>query len=187
MTHLPLLRPRTPTAPAGFTLMELLITLVCGGILLALAVPAFRNFMQNDQLWAAQNQLVMSLNAARSEAIKQDVTNAVQVCASADGKTCGGTWSQGWIAINQADPANVLVIQSVGAVPVGTTVSEKTGKAAVTFFPNGTANQLMEFKVCDARGGTQARYLQVNAMGRVASSPTIGFDLSSPAVALTCP
>jgi prepilin-type N-terminal cleavage/methylation domain-containing protein len=173
---------------SGFTLMELLITVVCGGILLALAVPAFHTFMQNDQLWTAQSQLVMSLNAARSEAIKQDVTNAVQVCASADGKTCGGgNWSLGWIAINQADLANPVVIQSVGAAPTGTTVTEKTGNTVVTFLPNGTANQVMEFRICDARGGTQARYLQVNSMGRVASSSTPGYDLSSPPVGLVCP
>jgi len=184
MTGLPL-RPRA-LAQAGFTLMELLITLVCGGILLALAVPAFRTFMQNDQLWMSQSQLVMSLNAARSEAIKQDVTNAVQVCASADGKTCGGTWSQGWIAVNQADPANPVVFQSMGAVPTGTTVTEASGITAVTFLPNGTANPApVAFRICDARGGTQARYLQVNSMGRVVSSPTVGFDLNNGALA--CP
>jgi type IV fimbrial biogenesis protein FimT len=167
--------------------MELLITVVCGGILLSLAVPAFKTFLQNDQQWTTQSQLVMSLNAARSEAIKQDVANAVQVCASADGKTCGGTWAQGWIAINQADPANPLVIQSVGAVPTGTTVTETAGWNAVTFLSNGTVNHSVAFRVCDARGATQARYLQVNTMGRVASGPTVGFDLSTPPVALVCP
>ena len=167
--------------------MELLITVVCGGILLSLAVPAFRSFLQNDQQWTTQSQLVMSLNAARSEAIKQDVTNAVQVCASADGKTCGGTWAQGWIAINQADPANPLVIQSIGAVPAGTTVTEAAGLNAVKFLSSGTVNNAVAFTICDARGAAQARYLQVNTMGRVASAPTVGFDLSTPPVALVCP
>ena len=92
MTGLTPLHPRALARQSGFTLMELLITVVCGSILLALAVPAFRSFMQNDQLWTAQSELVMSLNTARSEEIKQDVTNALKVCASADGATCGGTW-----------------------------------------------------------------------------------------------
>jgi type IV fimbrial biogenesis protein FimT len=175
------------TAPtrAGFTLVELLITVVCAAILLSLAVPAFNTFLKNDQQWAAQSQLVMSLNAARSEAIKQDVANAVQVCASADGKTCGGTWAQGWIAINQADPANPIVIQSVGAVAAGTTLSEANGSLSVTFNSNGTVNQAVAFTFCDPRGPTQARYLQVSNMGRVASSANVGKDLNN--VALTCP
>jgi type IV fimbrial biogenesis protein FimT len=187
MTGLTPLRRRALFTHAGFTLTELLITVVCGGILLSLAVPAFRTFMQNDQQWTTQSQLVMSLNAARSEAVKQDVTNAVQVCASADGKTCGGTWAQGWIAVNQANPLNPVVISSVGAVPAGTTVTEAAGQNQVTFLSNGTANHAMNFRVCDVRGATQARYLQVNNMGRVASAPTVGFDLSTPPVALVCP
>lgn len=187
MRELTPLHSRPIAIQAGFTLMELLITLVCGGILLSLAVPAFRTFMQNDQLWTAQSQLVMSLNMARSEAIKQDVTNAIQVCASANGTSCGGTWSQGWIVINQAVPANPVVIQSVGAAPTGTTVTEVNAINAVAYLPNGTANPAVAFRVCDARGGAVARYLQVNSMGRVASSPTPGFDLSIPAVGLVCP
>jgi type IV fimbrial biogenesis protein FimT len=186
MTGLTPVRQRALATQAGFTLMELMVTIVCAGILFSLALPSFRTLLQNDQQWSTQTQLVMSLNAARSEAIKQDVTNSVQVCSSVDGKTCGGTWSQGWIVLNSADPVNPpTVIQSVGAAPAGTTVSA-IPNLPVTFQSNGTTTgAAVGFTVCDARGAAQARYLQVNAMGRVVASPWVGKDLNQ--AALVCP
>ena len=44
----------------GFTLIELLVTIVVLSILLSLAVPAFRTFMQNDQQWTQQNNLILA-------------------------------------------------------------------------------------------------------------------------------
>ena len=68
---------------AGFTLLEMMIVIVIMGILMAIALPAFRSFLQSDRLLTEQNQLVMSLQYARSEAIKEDAS--VWVCASSDG------------------------------------------------------------------------------------------------------
>ena len=78
---------RTP----GFTLIELLVTLVVGGILVAIAVPAFNNFVLNDRDIGQANSLVSSLNYARSEAIKQNIAGGVTVCPSVNGTSCGGT------------------------------------------------------------------------------------------------
>src|SRR5262249_24094590 len=148
-THCRPMRPGNPMChalleigrrSAGFTLVELLVTIVVLSILLGLAVPAFRTFMQNDQQWAQQNNLMLALNAARSEAIKNDaaslvapVTAAVipggaQICSSSTGLGCTGTpWEQGWIVLG-ADPANpqntAKRLQVVGALPTGTTLSE---------------------------------------------------------------
>jgi type IV fimbrial biogenesis protein FimT len=183
--------PCLESAPAsllerGFTLVELLITVLVLSILLALAVPSFRSFMQNDTQWVLQNSLVLALNAARSEAIKQDSIGGVQVCASSDGATCNGAnWGQGWIVLNPAAPAAQQVLQSVGAVPANNTLTEAGGNLSVTFFSNGTVNGAVAFRFCDIRGAAQARYLQVNAMGRVAVSPTVGQDLTG--AALVCP
>ena len=74
--------PEHRRATGGFTLIELLVTIVVLSILLGLAVPAFRSLMQNDQQWVQQNNLVLSLNAARSEAIKNDMPGGCR-CAAA--------------------------------------------------------------------------------------------------------
>jgi type IV fimbrial biogenesis protein FimT len=186
----PLSHHGTPASVArrGFTLVELMMTLVVLSILVALAVPAYRSFLQNDQQWVLQSELVLALNAARSEAIKQDSALGVQVCASVSGTACdGANWAQGWIVLNPSAPANLQVSQSVGAVPVNTTLTEANNNLSVTFQSNGSVNTQVAFKLCDARGAAQARYLQVNAMGRVVASQNVGYDLSTPPVALTCP
>ncbi len=182
---------------AGFTLIELLVTVIVLSILLGLAVPAFRTLMQNDQQWAQQSTLILSLNSARSDAIKNDLPAGSQVCSSTDGATCTGTpWEQGWIVLG-ANPANPLAplkpLQVVGPLPNGTTLTEANNNLAVTFLSNGVVNTALllnpaapvAFKMCDSRGANFARYMEVSLMGRVVASPTVGQDLTG--AALTCP
>lgn len=191
--------------PTGFTLVELLITILVLSLLLGLAVPAFRSLMQNDQQWVQTNNLILSLNAARSEAIKNDVSGlfgpiagGARVCTSSNGATCTGTpWNQGWIVLG-VDPTNPgnppKRLQVVGGLPAGTTLNELNNNLSITFLANGTVNSApaalnapapVAFKMCDARGATFARYLQVTLMGRVVASPMVGQDLTG--LALTCP
>jgi type IV fimbrial biogenesis protein FimT len=179
---------------AGVTLVELMITVVVLSILLGLAVPAFRRLMQNDQQWLQTNNLVVSLNTARSDAIKNDLVTGAQVCSSNTGLACTGTpWNQGWIVLgaDPVNPANPKVLQAVGALPAGTTLTEGSNNLAIPFQSNGalgalgTAEPVVFFKMCDVRGAAFARYLQVTLMGRVVAAPTVGRDLNG--AALTCP
>jgi len=191
--------PRETRRPAGgFTLVELLVTIVVLSILLGLAVPAFRSFMQNDQQWTQTNSLILSLNTARSDAIKNDLAAGAKVCSSNTGLGCTGTpWQLGWIVLG-ADPANPgnppKVLQAVGALPTGTTLNELNNNLSITFLSNGALNTSpaalnavtpVVFKMCDVRGAAFARYLQVTLMGRVVASSTAGQDLTG--AALTCP
>jgi Tfp pilus assembly protein FimT len=56
------------------------------------------------------NNLLLSLNAARSEAIKNDMTGGVSVCASTGAgnpPTCDtANWAQGWIVLPSSNPFN---------------------------------------------------------------------------------
>lgn len=169
--------------PRGFTLIEMLITLAVGSILLALAVPAFRTFMQNDQLMTGSSTLSMALYAARAEAIKEDTP--VQICASANGTSCSGanTWETGWIVLSTA--AGATPVQVAGAQPTGTTVRAGGAVNTITFSSTGLSNTAAAFKLCDVRGATQARYLQLNVTGNVVASLKPGFDLNNNPLA--CP
>ena len=184
--------------PAGFTLIELMVSVVVLSILLSIAVPAFRSFMQNDQQWVQENYLVLSLNSARSEAIKEDITGGVTLCSSTDGATCTGTpWNRGWIVLPSVNPFNPAAapkpVDVVGQLPTGTTLTEANGNLSVTFLSSGVLNTGLlanpaapvAFKMCDSRGATYARYLQVSLMGRVVMSPNAGKDLTG--ANLTCP
>jgi type IV fimbrial biogenesis protein FimT len=184
-----------PLALAGFTLIELLITILVLSLLLGLAVPAFRTLMQNDQQFVQTNNLILSLNAARSESIKNDSVAGGTICTSSNGLTCTATaWNLGWIVLG-VDPTNPnnppKRLQVIGALPAGTTLTEWAGNLSVTFQSNGALGPLanpeptVQFRMCDARGPTFARYLQVTAMGRVVAAPMVGQDLTG--AALPCP
>src|SRR5690348_181535 len=150
----------------GFSLIELLIVLSIGGILLAIAAPAYRSFVQNTRLTTQANTLVYALNLARSSAIKLDTT--VEVCASTDGASCNGAnWNGGWIVCYPVancavgggpPPGTVLAISpKLGG---GNTANEQiTGALAVPYLSNGQTNNgiggtTYRFVFCDARGQT---------------------------------
>jgi type IV fimbrial biogenesis protein FimT len=167
------------TLSPGFTLIELLVTLLIGGILVALAVPAFNSFVRNDRDIGQANSLVSSLNYARSEAIKQNLAGGVTVCPSTNGTSCGGTaWSGGWIVLSGTG----TVLSAVPALAGSNTL---TPSAGVTFQSTGLPSGPLTIRICDSRGASFARDVEVNAAGRVAASTTPGRSVSG--APLVCP
>ena len=85
-----------------------MVSILVLAILLGFAVPTFREFTRNNSVTAAQNDLVTSLNLARSEALRR--SRPVSVCASADGTTCGAAtdWQTGWIVFTDRGTAGTI-------------------------------------------------------------------------------
>ncbi len=108
---------------SGFTLIELMITLIIIGVLLVVGVPSLKAFMQDNQLVASTNELISAVHVARSEAIK--LNNSVTICESTDGTSCTspgtGNWEDGWIVF--VDAANPLVVPAIVSDQVGTGVA----------------------------------------------------------------
>lgn len=177
----------------GFTLLELLVTLAVAGLLIAFAVPAMRTFIQNNRQDAEADSLISSLDFARSEAVKRD--EDVEVCASTDGATCSNstTWQTGWIVQTVSNPT---VLRVKPALSGGNTLSGAFNSAGVTqvtfqgsgFVKAAAGSQVYHttyFTLCDSRGATYARDIEVSAVGGVEASSTPGQNLN--AKALTCP
>jgi type IV fimbrial biogenesis protein FimT len=154
-----------PNAQRGFTLFELMITLAVAGTLAAIAVPNMRDFMRNNRLASSANDLLRSVQVARSEAVKRQAT--VAVCASSDpyavAPTCSGGALTGWIVFQDL---NTNWDRDVGddildrqRAPAGVTVSNNnTGKVSYspTGFATSTAGQTPTSRVviCDSRGNS---------------------------------
>jgi type IV fimbrial biogenesis protein FimT len=67
---------------SGFTLWELLMTLLVAGILLSVGVPNVMEFQRNSAMTAAANDLVTAVLTARTEAVKRQAF--VTLCLSND-------------------------------------------------------------------------------------------------------
>lgn len=63
----------------GFTLVELMITLVVAVVLILVAVPSFTNIIVTNKLTTTANIIVGAINSARMEAIKRNADT--QVCS----------------------------------------------------------------------------------------------------------
>jgi len=185
--------PRAPRAPGaqGFTLTEMLVVIGIAGVLTSMAVPAMRTFVQSQQGSSAAGALVSSLSMARSEAIKEDAAAAgVIVCASSNGTTCdpAGVWNNGWIVLPPA-ALGAVPLQVVGALPAGMTMTATPAVASISFLSSGQAPALgaafVAFRLCDARGATFAREVEVSLGGQIQAAPTVGQDVSG--APLACP
>lgn len=88
----------------GFTLLELLITLVIFAILVAIAIPGMNNLSAKNAVDAPARTLLTDIEYARNEAVSRSTD--ITICASTDAATCSATasWETGWIIyINDAN------------------------------------------------------------------------------------
>jgi type IV fimbrial biogenesis protein FimT len=195
--------PGTCVSAAGFSLVELMVTVAVAGILAAIAMPNLTSYVQNVRRDSVIDGLVASLHYTRNQALNLDQT--ASLCAgttAASGPTCptGGVWNNGWEVITLAASAvtattlTTNVRTAVGSAP---TVTTTQGNLFIAFSPLGllstTGATTMAipneiFVVCDARGIAFARAVEVNATGYIQASPTPGTVPGGTAIpAANCP
>jgi len=169
----------------GFTLVELMITLVIAAILLSMAVPSFITTLQNNRIVTQANNFVTSLNIARSEAIKRGAR--ITVCKSADNASCtgAGSWNQGWIIFVDANSDAAVnlgeeLIRAYGPIEGGNTLNGTGNVANYISYVNTGFSQLTsgglqsgEIVLCDDRGFVAtSRVIILSATGQIRPVPT---------------
>lgn len=99
MQHLHM--PSAPGRSAGFTLIELMVTITLVVVIMALAAPSFATFQRNSELTSTANTFLSSLSSARTEAMKRGRNVTVAPAADSD-------WSKGWVVFVDADGSGTL-------------------------------------------------------------------------------
>ncbi|MQM39534.1 hypothetical protein KBTX_03563 [wastewater metagenome] len=154
----------------GFTLIELMLTVIVAAILLAIAVPSFRAFIQNNQLTTATNQFVTALNMARSEAVKRGRRVYITAAASSAGDEWGGGFRV-WLDENgngTYQSANDQELQVWAALDGGVTIDSTKDRSEFVFASDGVVDNGDTIEVCDGeRAGEVGRKLDIDPTGRV--------------------
>jgi len=150
---------------SGFTLVEVLVSITILSILVAIGMPTFSSMIQNNRLTTATNDLLATLQTARSEAFKRG--QPVIVCGVADSTValpqCTGNGTpSAWImfvapAAATAQPPNRATILELHSNLSGGVVMRADGNSWISFLPTGyplTGAQMGNVVFCDSRGLT---------------------------------
>ena len=138
-------------------MIELLVVIAIAAILMLVAAPSFRTFMNNTRLSSTSSKLLTDLNIARSEAIKRNSRMLVCVRNTAGNDCAAGTnWAPGWLVCydneTSSTPGNGIPDGKCDAVPSGgsnvnpivlgsalsNTLTLLGPSAAIRFNPNGS-------------------------------------------------
>lgn len=161
----------------GFTLIELVVTVVVLAIMSAVAIPSFISVMNGNRISSASHELVAGLQLARSEAIRTN--RSASLCFSTDGLACANT----------AMPTSILVMNDDGLVRstalnpnIVMTVSPSlqanmaaAGRPVVTFRADGRAytgagtllNGVIGACMATKRPADNIRNVTISAGGRI--------------------
>jgi type IV fimbrial biogenesis protein FimT len=159
----------------GYSLIELMITLLIIAVMLGFAVPSFQEFIVNYRTSLQTNDLLADLALARTEAVK--------LARRAEVRAAPGGWNQGWFVgadldadgnINgdevikrhgPAEPDFTIQVGTEGGAPVASVVYGATG---TVIGPAGATN--LEVAICRPDGDPQrSRGIGIAQSGRAES------------------
>lgn len=144
---------------SGFTLVEMLITISISAILLAVALPSFKNTINSSNMVSNTNGMIGAFNYARIEAIKRG--ESVNVAQFVD-----GDWTKG-IEVKVKGTSEVLRFWP--EFDGKTTVSSKESMSTFTFGATGEVNNDDELTICDDRTKEAGMKVSILVSGLIVS------------------
>lgn len=170
---------RAKSRVAGFTLIELMVTLAVLAVVLAAAVPSFTDFMDKYRLRGAVDDVISVVSNARAEAVKSDrdvnitvdgTTAAWCVGANAADTPLPGEEAVGAIACDCTNAAQCLVGGARLAVDAGKHPGVAVDAVGDSFSFDSKLGTITPLGTTTATfrspSGKYAMQLDVNALGQ---------------------
>lgn len=131
------------TKQLGFTLIELMLTLIILGIISAIAMPNYKALVVNSEIRATTESIRTGMQLARAEAVKRN--------ANVRFTLAGRAWTVGCVTATANCPASIQAKhQNEGSSSSITTTTTPNGATEVTFNSFGTttgAGQIQRVRV----------------------------------------
>jgi len=181
---------------SGFTLLELLVTIVVVGVVLMLGIPSMSEYVRNSRMTGTANDVMSSFQLARTEAAR--IKTNVTICASPnpldEAANCGGSFATGWIIfidddgdLNRAG-SQETVLKRFSAPPDDIAIMTNSGANYFSYASSGlgrgnvgNAPSLETMLLCDPRGNvivaggsSAAKFIVVTPLGRANVISEIG-------------
>jgi prepilin-type N-terminal cleavage/methylation domain-containing protein len=169
-------------AERGFTMIELIVMMSVVAILAGIAVPSFVSVAQGERRIGETADLVLALNYARSEAVKQNTSTGVTV-------TANGSWANGWTVCCTSSGATIDALPPLDARSTVTASLAGTTPLTVSFQNSGAltlSTGTVLFTFCDARGAASATAVEVDPLGHIQTGSKPGYRVDQ-VTPLSCP
>lgn len=154
-------------AVRGFTMVELMITLVIAAILVAIAVPSFQETIRNNQMINSANATVGALQYARTQAVSR--ANSVYL-----GPRNGANWNDGLVVwFDKNDAGNSIGNYEAGEElriweRFGGDLALTTTANQYEFLSTGALSTNANMTLCDTgRTGETGRTIEILISGMI--------------------
>lgn len=167
------------TRHAGFTLVELMVTVAIIAIAAGIAAPNLASLIANYRLTTSANTTLAAITMARAEAFKRG--KRIIVCTSSNASSCdnSATWASGWIVFvddnndNSRDTGSAAEpLLRVGAASPNITIAGSNGAENFVAFTTrgattiGSGSPAITFSI----SGQLTRILSITPTGRASVS-----------------
>lgn len=159
-------RPRPSHTQRGFTLVELMVTVVIVAIVMGIGLPNFRDGVKRNRLVSQSNELASDMNFARTQAVMRGVK--ISICPSDPSASGNGGQTQcttpgtggwnGWIVFTDPDDSctydlnTEIILRRHGDLAGNTLTANFTGgDRCAGYKPGGFSSSAnpVTLKLCD--------------------------------------